>query len=188
MVNFEACRSKFSLIIPTIFYRHSSAASQGTGRFEALEKNLTWPSQRTVGCLCTYIFLSPFSSPPTFLKRKNVNLAIVSNINLVALVVTHLAGTMPQSFQHAALPNRPDPSRDTSSERKVLIWFFTPQLKAFHFVANPFKEDDSTDFCHTDTFSVLKPLPSCLSCPSKHLTETTDPLLATSQAIIYSAQ
>lgn len=183
MVNFEACRSKFSLIIPTIFYQRSSSASQGTGRFEDLGKKLTWPSQKTVGCLCTCIFLSPFFSPPTFLKRKNMNLGIVSNISLVALVVTHLAGTVQQSFQHAALPNRPDPSRDTSSVRKVLIWFFTPQPKTFHFVANPFKEDDGTDFCNTDTFSILETLPSCLSCHWMHLRDTTDPLLANAQTI-----
>lgn len=35
------------------------------------------------------IFLSPH-----FLEKKNKNLAIVSNINPVALVVTHLAGTI----------------------------------------------------------------------------------------------
>lgn len=50
-----------------------------------------------------------------------MNLAIVSNVNLVALVVTHLAGTIQQSFQPAALPNRPDPSRATSSVKQVLI-------------------------------------------------------------------
>lgn len=120
MVNFEARRSKFSLIIPTVFYWHSSSASQGTERFEALEKTDMTKSENSR--VLMYIYFSfPIFLCPHFLKRRNMNLAIVSNINLVALVVTHLAGTIQQSFQHAALPNRADPYRATCFVRKVLI-------------------------------------------------------------------
>lgn len=68
-----------------------------------------------------YFFLLSFSSPPTFQERNERDFTIVSNISLVASGVTPVAGTMPRSFQHAALPNRPDPPRDTSSAKKGLI-------------------------------------------------------------------
>lgn len=70
MVNFEACRSKFSLIIPTIFYRHSSAASQGTGRFEALEKKPDMTKSENSRVLMYIYFSFPVFLSPHFLEKK----------------------------------------------------------------------------------------------------------------------
>lgn len=65
-------------------------------------------------------FSSPVFLSPQFPAKKGEGFCYCVQHEPGGTGVPPEAGTMPLSFQHAALPNTPDPPKDASSARKGL--------------------------------------------------------------------